>query len=413
MNRAVSLNKLRTALKVTAGATAFFGTYCLLTGEERFYRGIVMPTIRWLPAETSHKLAVFACKHKLLPPGDIEEPQNLETNFFGKKISNPIGIAAGFDKNGEAIEGLFNLGFGFVEIGSVTPQPQPGNPSPRVFRLSSEGAIINRYGFNSEGHERVFKRVSNVKSDPEFNGVIGVNLGKNKTSKRPRADYVKGVETFGPIADYLVINVSSPNTPGLHHLQKKDNLEKLLKVVVRARNNLPENNTVPIFLKLSPDLTKDELKDIAYVITNNPTKVDGLIVTNTTLSRDNLSEITPVSQEEGGLSGAPLRLKSTQLVADMYYLTNGKIPIIGVGGVTNGEDAFEKIEAGASYVQIYTALVYEGPMVVNRIKQELSQLMEEKGYKDINKVVGVNNKQYRSEDIGSNIIGKLGKMMNQ
>lgn len=223
--------------------------------------------------------------------------------------------------------------------------------------------------------------------------MLGVNLGKNKNSTSALGDYVHGVQLFGPIADYLVINVSSPNTPGLRDLQGKKDLENLLQGVVDARNKLPFNNNVPILLKLSPDLNKQDIKDIASVIGKKTCRVDGLIVSNTTLTRDNLQEST-LAAETGGLSGVPLRSKSTQLIADMYYQTSGKVPIIGVGGISSGQDAFEKLEAGASYLQFYTAFIYHGPPIVNRIKAELSEILNEKGYKNVQEVVGKNYKKY-------------------
>lgn len=315
------------------------------------------------------------------------------TNFFGLPASNPLGIAAGFDKQGEAVEGLHQLGFGFVEIGSVTPEPQPGNALPRVFRLVQDEAIINRYGFNSEGHALVYQRLKKLKDSGTFNGILGINLGKNKNSPSAKEDYKQGVQLFGPIADYLVINVSSPNTPGLRDLQGKKDLEALLECVMQTRNQLPQNNKVPVLLKLSPDLTPQDIKDIASVINKKSCRVDGLIVSNTTITRENLKE-TDLAAETGGLSGAPLRSKSTQLVAEMYYQTSGKIPIIGVGGISSGQDAFEKLEAGASYLQLYTSFIYHGPPVVSRIKTELSEILKAKGFKSISEAVGSNYKTY-------------------
>ena len=306
---------------------------------------------------------------------------------------NPLGIAAGFDKQGEAVEGLNSIGFGFVEIGSVTPLPQPGNPTPRVFRLKADEAIINRYGFNSEGHQQVFDRLQALRKKGDFKGVLGINLGKNKSSASPLEDYVQGVKKFGPIADYLVINISSPNTPGLRDLQGKKELAQLLTAVLAARNQLAGNVKVPILLKISPDLNKQDIEDIASVISQQPCQVDGLIVCNTTTSRENLKE-SELAAETGGLSGAPLRSKSTQLIAEMYQQTGGKVPIIGVGGINNGKDALEKLEAGASYLQFYTAFIYHGPPIVEKIKSELSQLLTKRGYSSIEQAVGKKHKEY-------------------
>ncbi|XP_036328519.1 dihydroorotate dehydrogenase (quinone), mitochondrial [Rhagoletis pomonella] len=389
-------NKLKSLAIVTAGATVFYAGVCVYKGNEKFYKNTLMPLTRYLPAEMSHNLAVLACKYKVFPAPRQPDSQNLGIAFFHKKISNPIGIAAGFDKQGEAVEGLTKLGFGFTEIGSVTPEPQPGNPTPRVFRLVNDEAIINRYGFNSEGHRVVFERLSELKNVRGFDGVLGVNLGKNKTSDSPIADYVNGVKVFGPIADYLVVNVSSPNTPGLRDLQGKKELEQLLAAIVEARNSLEVNNKIPILLKISPDISKQDIKDIVGVINKKTCRVEGLIVSNTTIAREKLTEVE-LANEIGGLSGAPLRSKSTQLIADIYAQTGGKIPIVGVGGISSGQDALEKLEAGASYLQLYTAFIYEGPPVVTRIKKELSQLLEERGYKNVQEAVGKQYKNYLSK----------------
>ncbi|XP_037944934.1 dihydroorotate dehydrogenase (quinone), mitochondrial [Teleopsis dalmanni] len=387
------MSKIKSFVLVTTGAGLFFSGFSIYKGNEKFYTEVIMPVVRHLPAETSHKLAVFACKHNIFRTQNLPDDINLKTTFFDRTISNPIGIAAGFDKHAEAIEGLDKLGFGLIEVGSVTPEPQPGNSTPRVFRLPKDEAIINRYGFNSDGHKAVFERLRELKNNKNFKGVIGVNLGKNKESKSALNDYTQGVRMFGPIADYLVINVSSPNTPGLRDLQEKKDLEQLLEGVLVERSQLPVNNKVPILLKISPDLGKADLKDIAEVVTKKKSQIDGLIVSNTTTDRSDLKETT-LAKENGGLSGAPLRSKSTKLIAEMYHLTNGKIPIIGVGGIASGDDAFEKLEAGASYLQFYTAFIYHGPPVVSRIKSELSNILKERGYNNIEEVVGNNYKKY-------------------
>lgn len=296
-----------------------------------------------------------------------------------------MGLAAGFDKNAEAVEGLQEIGFGFIEVGSVTPEPQPGNDKPRVFRLVEDDAIINRYGFNSDGLGVVLNRLKLIRGDDKFKGVLGVNLGKNKLSENPVGDYKKGIEAFGPYCDYLVINISSPNTPGLRSMQNKKELEDLLKATVEERNKLPKS--VPLLLKISPDLNESELKDIANVIQKKGTKIDALIVSNTTSARPE-SLISNHAQEIGGLSGAPVKDLSTKVIAQMFKLTKGQVPIIGVGGIASGQDAYEKILAGASAVQIYSAMIYQGPPVVNRIKRELSQLLEENNFKSVQEAVG-------------------------
>jgi dihydroorotate dehydrogenase len=309
-------------------------------------------------------------------------------------LANPIGIAAGFDKQGEALDGLLRVGFGFVEIGSVTPEPQDGNPKPRVFRLVADEAIINRYGFNSDGHKVVYDRLLQTLQKKERpKGLLGINLGKNKTSENAVEDYVKGIELFGPIADYLVINVSSPNTPGLRSMQNKDHLYTLLSSVVKARNQLKQNNSVPILLKLAPDLSMDEQKDIVAVLNKRDCKIDGLIISNTTIERQNL--VSDNQKETGGLSGKPLAKRSTQMIAEMYTLTKGKIPIIGVGGIFSGQDALEKVLAGATVLQIYSAFIYHGPTVVSNIKAELDVLVKSRGYKNIQEAVGKEANKYK------------------
>lgn len=292
---------------------------------------------------------------------------------------------------------MAQIGFGFVEIGTVTPEPQPGNPLPRIFRLVEDEAIINRYGFNSDGHAEVFKRLKSLRDSGNFKGILGINLGKNKTSPSANDDYKQGVLIFGPIADYLVINVSSPNTPGLRNLQGKKELETLLESIIQTRNGLHVNNKVPVLLKLAPDLTEQDIKDIASVVSKKNCRIDGLIISNTTIARDNIKEVSLTALETGGLSGVPLRDKSTELVAKIYNQTNGKIPIIGVGGITSGKDAFEKIEAGATYLQLYTSFIYHGPPVVIRVKTELAEILKAKHFNSISEAVGSNYKSYLSQ----------------
>lgn len=378
---------------VTAGAGVLFASLNIYKGNENFYDNFLMPVVQKFPPEASHRLAVLACKYKLFRESEVDA-STLSTEFFGQKISNPIGIAAGFDKQGEAVEGLEKIGFGLIEIGSITPFPQTGNDKPRVFRLVEDKAIINRYGFNSEGHKAVFDRLKEIRMKSTLKGVLGINLGKNKTSTDAQRDYVEGVQLFGTISDYLVINVSSPNTPGLRDLQGKKDLEKLLRSVVSARNKLPTNNKVPIFLKLAPDLTQQDIKDITSVIGGKDCKVDGLIISNTTIDKQNLNSAEELTSQVGGLSGAPLKSRSTELIAQIYYLTGGKVPIIGVGGVFSGADAYEKIQAGASYVQLYTSLIYHGPPIVDKVKRELDEILKSNGFSNVKDAVGSNYKQF-------------------
>uniref|UniRef100_K3WLG9 Dihydroorotate dehydrogenase (quinone), mitochondrial n=1 Tax=Globisporangium ultimum (strain ATCC 200006 / CBS 805.95 / DAOM BR144) TaxID=431595 RepID=K3WLG9_GLOUD len=359
---------------------------------------VLMPLVRLFDPETAHVIAVKSAALGLIPRDHGTDSLVLSVKAFGQEFPNPLGMAAGFDKNAEAIEGLLDIGFGFVEIGSVTPKPQPGNPKPRVFRLTEDRGVINRYGFNSSGMDAVAKSLESYVTTRELSkrfhrsGVLGVNLGKNKTTEDAAADYVEGVYTLGKYADYLVVNVSSPNTPGLRSLQGKQQLQELLTRVLDARKNVEakENRKIPLLVKIAPDLTEDDKKDIADVAVE--LNLDGLIVSNTTLSRpDTLKSSHKI--ETGGLSGAPVRDLSTQVLSDMYKLTNGMIPLIGVGGVSSGKDAYEKICAGATLVQMYSCMVYDGPTAVPRAKQELEALLLADGYKNVVDAIGAAHKK--------------------
>ncbi|XP_018577094.1 dihydroorotate dehydrogenase (quinone), mitochondrial [Anoplophora glabripennis] len=386
-----SKKKLRSLLYVTLAGYGTFSAISIYKGDEKFYKNYVMPVIHLLDAERAHNFAVLASKYRLFPKTRYEDPELLKVKIFGKEFSNPVGIAAGFDKDGKAILGLRDIGFGFVEVGSVTPEPQPGNEQPRVFRLLKDYAVINRYGFNSEGHSEVLKRIENVRQDAQESNIIGVNLGKNKSSTDPINDYIEGIIKFGPLADYLVINISSPNTPGLRNMQHKEQLKKLLAVLIETRNNLPLKEKPPLLLKLAPDLSYAEKKDIADVLNQKKCRVDGLIISNTTVERPDSLKSVETKNETGGLSGEPLKDMSTRMIADMSKLTGG-LPIIGVGGISSGQDAYEKIKAGASLVQLYTALVYEGPPIVAKVKKELVELLSKDGYSNVCQAVGKGNK---------------------
>ncbi|CEF63817.1 Dihydroorotate dehydrogenase (quinone), mitochondrial [Strongyloides ratti] len=372
------------------GGIAFVGIQ-LVSGSEKFYKEVVMPlTHKYLDGEKAHRLAVIACKYGLYPRcgQNLKEYDNLKTNVFGKEFNNPLGIAAGFDKNGEAIKGMKNMGWGFIEIGSVTPQQQEGNPKPRVFRLIEDRGIINRYGFNSDGLDAVLKRVKeafNFKNQVP----LGINLGKNKHQTDAKVDYQLGMLAFSKYADYIVINISSPNTPGLRSLQSKDELIKIITAVNEKRCQDNDKET-KLLLKVAPDLTTEDKRDIANVITDKKYKIDGVIVSNTTICR-NFSLESEFKNETGGLSGAPLKDLSTKCIKEMYQLTKGSIPIIGSGGIENGKDAYEKIKAGASLVQIYSAMVYQGFPVIGKIKRELSELIEKDGFKSLSEVIGIDN----------------------
>ena len=326
--------------------------------------------ISFFPPELLHYFFLQALKLNFFKKK--KKYENLYTKVLGKDFDNPIGLAAGFDKNAEVINGSFNLSFGFVEVGTVTPMPQKGNPKPRVFKIPEFEAIIQRLGFNNAGIEVFLNNLKKLKKNERE--ILGVNIGKNKNSKDPIADYKFLYNLVQPYADYVTINISSPNTPGLRDLQKMDKLEKILSSLSKFK----KKNT---FIKLSPDLSDEDLEDICKLSLNSKI-VDGLILTNTTISRKNLQS-KPVRDfwkisEEGGLSGPPLKELSNKIIKKTYKLTKGKIILIGVGGISNGRDAFEKISCGCSLLQLYTSLVYKGPNVVVNILSELSGLLKKK-----------------------------------
>ena len=342
------------------------------------------PLIRCLDAERAHNLAIRLLKTGLVPSQPKENDSCLQINVLGKVFPNPVGLAAGFDKDAEVSDAMLGQGFGFVEVGTLTPRPQPGNPKPRLFRLVEDKAVINRMGFNNQGHEPARKRLSERRRV----GIVGVNLGKNKDSADSAADYEAGVTALGPYADYLVINISSPNTPGLRALQGKEPLMDLLRRTQQARRAL--NNPPPLLLKIAPDLTKEDLADIAEAAMEE--KLDGLIVTNTTIARP--KDLRSICREEtGGLSGRPLFEPSNAVLGEMYRLTEGRILLIGSGGVASGRDAYMKIRQGASLVQVYTALIYQGTGLVTRIKRELAQLLRQDGFSSLSEAVGVNHRK--------------------
>jgi dihydroorotate dehydrogenase len=344
---------------------------------------IALPLLRLLPAETAHGVTLSLLKAGFAPGQRPIRNAMLTSRHWGLDFPNPVGLAAGFDKNGEVSDALLGQGFGFVEIGSVTPRPQPGNPKPRLFRLSDDKAVINRMGFNNHGLDvaagNLRRRVAR--------GIVGANLGKNKDTEDAAADYVLGVTALGPLADYLVINVSSPNTPGLRALQGRAPLEALIGRVRKAVAKLPAPK--PLLLKIAPDLTADDRRDIAEVALE--TKLDGLIISNTTIERPASLKSTH-AQETGGLSGAPVFGPSTALLSEMYQLTNGRLPLVGVGGIGSGKQAYAKIRAGASLLQLYSALVYQGPALVNEINLDLIRLLKKDGFSHIGDAVGADHR---------------------
>jgi dihydroorotate dehydrogenase len=348
-----------------------------------FYRWLG-PLLFRLDPETAHGLALGALRRGLVPaPKPFEDPI-LSLRVWGRAFPNPIGLAAGFDKSAEAPAALLGLGFGFVEVGSLTPRPQEGNPRPRLFRLTKDRAVINRMGFNNDGAALAAARLRGRPS-----GIVGVNLGKNKDSADAAADYAIGVRALAPLADYVVVNVSSPNTPGLRALQGREPLAELLTQVRAALVETVPAQTPPLLLKIAPDLAPADLADIAEIAVSLP--LDGLIATNTTIERP-ATLADPQRHEAGGLSGRPLFEPSTRVLAQMYKLTGGRLPLIGVGGIASGIDAYAKIRAGASLVQLYTALVFEGPSLVNRIKGELAGLLRRDGFKHVADAVGADHR---------------------
>jgi dihydroorotate dehydrogenase len=320
------------------------------------------PLLHGLDAETAHGLTIRALA--ALPGGGAPAADpRLAVDVFGLRFPNPLGLAAGFDKNAEVPDAMLALGFGFTEIGTVTPRPQDGNPRPRLFRLAEDGAVINRMGFNNEGHAAVLRRLS---ARQARGGIVGVNIGANKDSADRIGDYVQGIATFAHLASYFTVNISSPNTPGLRGLQSRAELEQLLARLNAERAR--QSRTPPMLLKIAPDLRDDELEDIAAACGGGA--VDGIIISNTTLSRDGLRSSR--ATEQGGLSGLPLLRLSTRQLARMFVLTAGRIPLVGVGGVHDGPSALAKIRAGASLVQLYSALVYQGPALVTSILGHLA-----------------------------------------
>lgn len=344
---------------------------------------LAQPFLLAVDPERAHELAVRALATGIHPRQSAPDPESLKARAFGLDFPNPLGMAAGFDKNGEVADALIAIGFGFAEIGTVTPAPQPGNPRPRLFRLAADRAVINRLGFNNDGHEAVLARLQGRKGG----GIVGVNIGANRGSEDPVADYVAGVKAFTAVASYLAVNVSSPNTPGLRALQSREALDGLLEKVLAARDAAASGAIPrrPVLLKIDPDMPDEGLSDIAEVARKR--RLDGIIVSNTTVSRPRLKE-TKLAKQEGGLSGRPLFALSTRRLAELYRLTAGEIPLIGVGGVDSGGRAYDKIRAGASLVQLYTGLVYGGVGLVAAIKRELAELLARDGFSSVCEAVG-------------------------
>ena len=346
-----------------------------------------------LPPETAHRLALRALARGLVPEAGETIDPILASRVFGLDFANPIGVAAGFDKNAEVIGRMLRQGAGFVEIGGVTPRPQPGNPKPRLFRLPEDRAVINRLGLNSEGMHVVSGRLERFRQEGAH-GIVGVNLGMNKDAPDPAADYAAGAAAFAPFADFLVVNVSSPNTPGLRDLQTRERLEALLRRVDDALASGPRRPT--LLVKVAPDLTTGDCEDIAGTVSSLVSRagglvVQGLVVGNTTISRP-ASLLGAHRTEMGGLSGRPLFDLSTRVLADFARLTRLELPLVGVGGVASGGDAYRKIRAGASLVQLYTAMIYEGPGLLRRIQRDLAIRLRADGFASIAEAVGADHR---------------------
>ena len=340
------------------------------------------PFIFKFSPEVAHSLAIKALKLNNLQINKIIKSEALNTNFCGKKLLNPVGVAAGFDKNAEVYNPLFNLGFGFVEVGTITPKPQYGNPKPRVFRLEEDEALINRLGFNNTGSEEISSRI--IKETKK--GILGINIGPNKDTENRIDDYLNCFKKFHSLADYITINISSPNTEKLRDFHNQDELSSLIKGLKNEKNKL--NSTVPIAIKVSPDLNDEQIDIVSNILLDY--EIEIVIVSNTSdKNRDKLNNINKL--EKGGLSGKPLFEVSNRVISKFYRHIGKKIKIIGVGGVDSGEAAFEKIIRGASLVQLYTGMVYKGPRIASLISSELIDILKNKGFKNVSEAIGTKN----------------------
>ncbi|MEJ8572542.1 quinone-dependent dihydroorotate dehydrogenase [Microbaculum marinum] len=354
------------------------------------------PVLRAIDPERAHDLAIAVLRTGLVNRRPSPDDERLRVRLWNLDFRNPVGMAAGFDKNGDVPDALLGLGFGFVEIGTVAPRPQPGNPKPRVFRLSADEAAINRYGFNTKGQDAVTANLA--RRDRRRSGILGINIGANKDSEDRTADYVAGVAAFAEHADYLAVNISSPNTPGLRDLHHDLALEDLLARVSaeRDRQTAATGRRVPLLLKIAPDLEDADLDAIAGAYGRH--RFEGLIVSNTTLSRSGLAD--PQASEAGGLSGRPLFRRSTIILARLRQRVGPGVPLIGVGGIDSGATAYEKIRAGACLVQVYTGLVFKGPGLVDTIKRDLLEALRRDGLSSISDAVGTGTDDWARQDIG-------------
>lgn len=344
---------------------------------------LMRPILFSMEPEKAHRATIEALKRLPLPACGADDPR-LRVEAFGLAFPNPVGMAAGFDKNAEVPDALLRLGFGFTEVGTITPLPQAGNPQPRVFRLPRDVGLVNRLGFNNEGHAAAHARLA-ARRDKA--GILGVNIGANKEAADRIADYVAGIRAFADVATYFTVNISSPNTPGLRDLQQASALDALLARVIEARDEATaRHGRKPVLLKIAPDLALEDLDDIVRVARTR--QIDGMIVSNTTITRpDSLIE-KDAAKETGGLSGRPVFALSTKMLAETFRRVERQFPLVGVGGIDSAEAAFAKIEAGASLVQLYSALVFKGPALVSEIKTGLVQRMQREGLTSLASVVG-------------------------
>ena len=343
---------------------------------------IFRPLIFKFSPEVAHSLAIKALKLNNISYSKPKDSHILETTFCDKILPSPIGVAAGFDKNAEVYNPLFNLGFGFVEVGTITPKAQFGNPKPRVFRLEEDEALINRLGFNNSGSDEISKRIKeNIKK-----GFLGINIGPNKDSTNRISDYLICFRKFHNLADYITINISSPNTENLRDFHNRNELNSLIDKLKKEKKEL--NSDVPLAIKVSPDLNDDQINEVSKIILDQEIKI--IIISNTTdKNREDLKNINKL--EKGGLSGKPIEKISNEIISKFYKILKNKTKIIGVGGVSNGNDAFEKIARGASLVQLYTSMVYRGPSIARKISNELIILLKNKGFKNVSEAIGTKN----------------------
>lgn len=348
-----------------------------------------------LPPEAAHNLTVWALKNNMVPAQEAYTSKSLKTKLFGLDFRNPVGISAGFDKNAECIVGLADQNFGFIELGTVTPVAQKGNPKPRIFRIKDHNAVINRLGFNNKGVELFSQRLRQWKynSITLRDVIVGANIGKNKSSPNDSSDYIKAMKNVYGLCDYITINISSPNTPDLRKMQDKGHFERLISDITKKRRSLAKkfNITTPILVKISPDEDDQTLSDIAEIVLKY--KIDGVIVSNTSVNMEIFDDLGFAEKKpNGGLSGPPIFDLSTKVLAKFYRLTKGKIPLIGVGGISSAEDAYKKIRNGASLVQAYTGFIYNGFGLVNEINEGLVKLLKKDKLKNISEAVGADVK---------------------